>query len=85
MSAAQRTKVDWLSGRTRAEPGDLVEALAPMFGPELSTSQVPTMRGSFAPSGTRTMMCTSGCRQRNSTTSPSHVQTWFWSNMAKEW
>lgn len=30
----QRTKVDWLAGRTRAGVDDLVPALGPMFGPE---------------------------------------------------
>jgi phage replication initiation protein len=34
VSAPQRTKVDWLSGRTRAEPAGLVEQLMPMFGVE---------------------------------------------------
>jgi phage replication initiation protein len=30
----QRTKVDWLAGRTHTLPGDLVAALRPIFGPE---------------------------------------------------
>lgn len=30
---SQRTKVDWLAGRTQASPAHLVPSLAPMFGP----------------------------------------------------